>query len=184
MTKKFLFIALVSSLFFTACDKSDPDIPPVVELITTVIYTLTPADGGATVTLSFVDLDGDGEGEPTIMGGALDANTTYTGTLDLLNELESPAESITEEIAEEDEDHQFFFTSNVSNLVITYNDQDSDGNPIGLNSTLVTGAAASGSITIVLRHEPNKSASGVSGGDVTNAGGETDIEVSFPIDVQ
>ncbi|HBK71516.1 MAG TPA: type 1 periplasmic binding fold superfamily protein, partial [Flavobacteriaceae bacterium] len=36
----------------------------------------------------------------------------------------------------------------------------------------------------ILRHEPNKSASGVSDGDITNAGGETDIEVIFNITVQ
>jgi len=184
MTEKFLVFALISSLFFTACDKDEPEIPPEVELITTLIYTLTPMDGGATVTLSFADSDGDGGIDPTIMGGVLDANTNYTGTLDLLNETESPAESITEEIAEEDEEHQFFFTSTISDLVVAYNDQDSDGNPIGLSSTLMTGGAASGSITIVLKHEPDKSADGVSGGDVANAGGETDIEVSFPIEVQ
>jgi len=184
MAKKFLFIMLAFSLFFTACDKDDPEVPSEVELITTVTYTLTPVDGGANVVLSFVDLDGDGEGDSEITGGVLDANTNYTGTLDLLNETESPAESITEEIAEEDEEHQFFFTSTISDLVVAYNDQDSDGNPIGLSSTLTTGGAASGSITIVLKHEPDKSADGVSGGDVANAGGETDIEVSFPIEVQ
>ena len=161
MTKKFLAIALISSLFFTAC-KKDPVIPPDVELITTVIYTLSPMAGGANVTLSFVDMDGDGEMEATIMGGTLDANTTYNGSLELLNELETPAESITEEIEEEDEDHQFFFTSTISDLAISYDDQDADGNPVGLSSTLVTGAAASGSIKIILRHEPEKTAAGVS----------------------
>lgn len=184
MTKKFLAIALISSLFFTACDKDEPELPPEVELITTVTYTLVPLDGGATVTLNFVDLDGDGEMEPTIMGGTLAANTTYIGSLDLLNELESPAESITEEVAEEDEDHQFFFSSTVSGLTISYGDQDADGNPIGLSNRLVTGGAASGSITVILRHEPDKSANGVSAGEIANAGGETDIEVSFPIEVQ
>ncbi len=183
MTKKILAIALISSLLFTSC-KKDPVIPPDVELITTVIYTLTPTDGGANVTLSFVDLDGDGEVEPTIVSGVLAANTSYTGSLDLLNELESPAESITEEIEEEDEEHQFFFSSTISDLAISYDDQDADGNPIGLSSTVVTGAAASGSITVILRHEPDKSAAGVSDGEIGNAGGETDIEVTFPVEVQ
>jgi len=186
MTKNYLFIAMVitTALFFTSCDKDDPVVPPDVELITTVNYTLTPMLGGATITLSFVDLDGDGELAPIIVGGTLEANQTYTGSLELLNELESPAENITEEIAEEDEEHQFFFQSNVANLSIQYGDQDADGNPIGLSNTLRTGDAASGSITITLRHEPNKSAANVSTGDITNAGGETDIEVTFPIEVQ
>ncbi len=186
MTKNFLFIALVltTSIFFGSCDKDDPVIVDEPELITTLNYTLTPTAGGAAITLSFKDLDGDGGNAPTITGGTLAANQTYIGTLDLLNEVESPAESITEEIEEEDEEHQFFFQSDISDLVVIYSDQDADGNPVGLSSKLTTGAAASGSITIILRHEPNKSAAGVSDGDITNAEGETDIEVTFTIDVQ
>lgn len=186
MTKNFLFIVWVfaTCLSFTACDPEDPEIPHEEELITTLNYTLTPTGSGTAITLSFKDLDGDGGAEPTITGGILAANQTYTGTLELLNETESPAESISKEIEEEDEEHQFFFLSNISGLNITYNDQDADGKPIGLSSTLTTGEAASGSITIILRHEPNKSATDVAEGDSTNAGGETDIEVTFPVDVQ
>lgn len=186
MPKNYLLAVslLVITLIFTACKKDDPVIPNEEELITTLNYTLTPTGGGTATILSFQDLDGDGGTAPTITGGTLTANQIYTGILVLLNEAASPVESITEEIVAEDEEHQFFFQSNISNLVIEYNDRDSDGNPVGLSSTLTTGAAASGSITIILRHEPNKSASGVSSGDITNAGGETDIEVTFPIDVQ
>ena len=36
----------------------------------------------------------------------------------------------------------------------------------------------------MLRHEPDKSAAGVSSGDITNAGGETDIEVSFNVIIE
>jgi len=169
---------------FTACEKDEPEIVDEPELITTLNYTLTPSGGGEAITLSFKDLDGDGPNAPTVTTGTLAANQMYTGTMELLNETVSPTESITEEIEDEDEEHQFFFQSNISDLNIAYNDQDADGNPVGLNSILTTGAAASGSITIILRHEPNKTASSVSDGDITNAGGETDIEVMFPIDVQ
>lgn len=102
----------------------------------------------------------------------------------MFNEVETPRENITTEIQEEDEEHQFFFQSNVDDLTIAYTDQDDDGNPVGLNTSLTTGEPSSGSITIILRHEPNKTASGVSSGDIANAGGETDIEVVFPIDVE
>lgn len=186
MKKNVLLTALVLSvsLLFTACDKDDPVIPNEEELITTLNYTLTSTDGVESITLSFNDLDGDGGNEPIIIGGTLTANQTYAGELELLNKAETPEESISEEIEEEDEEHQFFFQSTVSNLSITYNDQDADGNPVGLRTTLTTGDATSGTITIILRHEPVKSASGVSDGDITNAGGETDIEVTFQIDVQ
>ncbi len=184
--KKNLFAALglTAVLFLTACEKEEPHVHNEEELITTLNYTLTPTSGGNAITLSFVDLDGDGGDAPTITGGTLAANETYTGTLELLDETQKPAENITTEIAEEDDEHQFFFQSSISDLTVAYTDQDADGNPVGLSNTLTTGAAATGSITITLRHEPSKSATNVSTGDITNAGGETDIEVVIPIDVQ
>ena len=59
-----------------------------------------------------------------------------------------------------------------------------NGHPIGLQIKMTTGMATTGMLTIILRHEPNKDATGVSDGDITNAGGETDIEITFDIDVQ
>lgn len=178
----FFLIAFV--LLLSSCDKEDPVIPNEEELITTLTYTLTPAGGGAPVILSFVDLDGDGGNAPTLSSDAFAANQTYSGVLVLQNESISPVDNITLEIEEEAEEHQFFFQSTVTGLSIAYNDQDGNGNPIGLSSTLTTGAAGTGTLTIVLRHEPDKAASGVAGGDIVNAGGETDIQVTFDIDVQ
>lgn len=184
MTKRHLYLLFVLVIVFIGCDKDDPVIVNEEELITTLNYILTPSGGGATVTLSFVDLDGDGGDAPTVMGGTLAANQSYTATVEVLNESETPAEDITAEVDEEAEEHQFFFASNIAGLTVQYNDSDSDGNPLGLSTTLTTGDASTGSLTITLRHEPNKSASGVSEGDISNAGGETDIEVTFPIEVQ
>lgn len=185
-TNNILVLAAFLSLsfIFSACEKDDPIVPNEEELITTLNYTLTPSNGGADVVLSFSDIDGDGAMEPTITGATLAANTTYSGSLELLNEAESPAESITEEIEEEDEEHQFFFETTVSGLVVTYSDQDEDGNPVGLSTNLVTGGASTGNLTIILKHEPVKSAAGVSDGDATNSQGEIDIQVTFPVNVQ
>lgn len=184
--KKYLLFPLfiVFATMFISCDKDDPVIDNEEELITSVSYTLTPANGGAAVTLSFVDIDGDGGNDPIVIGGTLAANQMYTGAISLLNESESPAENITEEIEEEKEEHQFFFQSTVAGLNVTYSDQDADMLPVGLSTELSTGAANTGTLTITLRHQPNKTATGVSTGDITNAGGETDIEITFPIDVQ
>jgi len=60
---------------------------------------------------------------------------------------------------------------------------DNNGNPIGISTRLSTGAVSNGKLKITLRHEPNKSAQGVKDGLITNAGGETDIEVEFPVNV-
>ncbi len=182
-----LSLAVVAGILMlsSSCKKDDPVIPHEEELITTLIYTLTPVAGGTAVEMTFRDLDGDGGNAPVITGGTLQANTVYNGSLKLLNESEAPAEDITEEIEEEDHHHQFFFSvAGGLEMDISYADQDSDGRPLGLLTTVDAGNVSSGQLTITLRHEPNKSAAGVADGDITNAGGETDIEVTFDVDIE
>ena len=186
-TKSVILTSVFISLLAVMSCSDDPDDPIIEneeEVITTLTYTLTPSEGGSAVVLSYQDLDGDGANEPTITNGTLSAETTYSGSMTLLNETESPAESITEEIEKEDADHQFFFVTTVSGLSVAYADTDDDGNPVGLASTLTTGSAGSGNLTVTLKHEPDKSASGVSDGVITNAGGETDISVTWTITVE
>tara|TARA_Y100000034_G_scaffold137038_1_gene219093 strand:- start:18978 stop:19553 length:576 start_codon:yes stop_codon:yes gene_type:complete len=183
-TIKLLAILFISTLTFTACNDEEDhddhdDHDHEEELITTATYTLT--DGTNTITLTFQDLDGEG-GNPgtTTVSGPLMANTTYTGSMSLLNETESPAEDITTEVQAESAEHEFFYTTTVSGLTITKTDQDSNGDPFGLATSLTTTGAGTGTITIVLKHEPTKPNNGTAAG----AGGETDIEVTFNVTVQ
>ncbi len=134
--------------------------------------------------LSFMDLDGDGGNPPTITGGSLIVNTNYSGAITLLNELETPTADISLEIEEEGAEHQFFFETTVEGLKVEYGDADVNGQPIGLSTTISTEEAGSGVLKITLRHQPDKNASGVSEGDISNAGGETDLEVTFNVEVQ
>lgn len=176
---------LVSLLFSCEKDKPvDPIIPNEGEVITTLTYTLVPDGGGDTAVFTFQDLDGDGGNPPIITGATLQANTTYTGTLQLLNQLASPTEDINEEILEEADEHQFFFQTTLDGLNISYADSDEDGNPVGLSTVLTTTSSGSGMLTIILRHEPDKGAEGVASGNLANAGGETDIEVIFDVEIQ
>ncbi len=178
-----LTLLLVCSFAFTSCDKDEPMIPNPEEVITTVIYNLTSTSGDV-VVLSWQDLDGDtGGDDPVIVGGTLGANETYTGSIELLNESVTPTEDIGEEVAEEDDEHQLFFETNLPGITVTYDDADGDGNPVGLKTMLTTGDVGSGTITITLKHEPVKDASGVAEGDITNAEGSTDAEVTIPINV-
>lgn len=154
------------------------------EVITTLTYTLTSADGSDTAVFTFQDLDGDGGNAPEITGGTLLSNTTYNGQLTLLNESETPIESITEEIEEEDDEHQFFFSSSDASVTVSYDDVDENNAPVGLSSILTTTITGTTNLTITLRHEPSKDAENVSAGDITNAGGSTDIEATFPITIQ
>ena len=175
------FYALLT-LAMLGCSDDDttPEIINEDELITTVILTLTP-DSGDQVVLTTVDLDGDGPDEPvTTVVGNFSENTQYQGAVQFLNETEDPAEDITQEVIEEADEHQVFYTiSEGLNIQTTYEDQDSQGNPLGVQITLSTGAASEGSLTVTLRHEPVKPNDGLE-----SAGGETDISTSFDVSIQ
>ena len=183
-----LFLSfLVASVVLTSCDKDEPEdpvIPNEEEVITTLILTLNPENGGDPIVFSFRDLDGDGGDSPISTSPTLDSNTVYIGSLELLNEIANPPEDITVEILEEAEEHQFFFQSTVPGVSVEYNDLDANQNPIGVSSIITTGGFGNGTLKVTLRHEPDKSAAGVAEGDIANAGGETDIEVVFDVLVQ
>ena len=180
-TLKAIFALSLMAIVMTSCSNDD-DTPEIVneeEIITTMNVTLL-STGGDTVLLQSQDLDGDGPNAPVITVENLTANTTYAGSIELLNETETPAEDITEEVNEESDEHQFFFDVSGSLESITYSDQDSNGNPIGLSFVLVTGNAGNGTIQITLRHEPTKP----NDGTLTDAGGETDISQTFSVVVE
>ncbi|MEE3999147.1 type 1 periplasmic binding fold superfamily protein [Tenacibaculum sp. FZY0031] len=182
---KLLAVLFISAITITSCSDDDPVVINEDEVITTMTIELTPNGGGDKVTLQSKDADGDGPTAPVVTGGTLAANTTYNAVITLLNELESPAEDITEEVAEEADEHQFFYSQTGLTSTFTYaGANDSNGNPVGIKFTIATGSAGTGTYIVTLRHEPNKGASGVKEGDITNAGGETDIQVSFPITVE
>ncbi|MBK8443003.1 MAG: type 1 periplasmic binding fold superfamily protein [Sphingobacteriales bacterium] len=185
--KFFLFCTflLFISVANTSCKKDDPIIPNEEELITTLIYTLTPTDSSEAVVFSFKDTDGDGGAAPVIISDTLAANTLYSGTLQLRNDQNTPATDISAEVLAEAGVHQFFYTPSATlQAVVQYNDTDADGKPVGVATKLQSGAVSNGTLTIVLRHEPDKYATGVAAGNPANAGGETDISVTFDVYIQ
>jgi len=123
------------------------------EEISQVVLTFTPENGEDAVTATWLDADGDGSGAPSIDDIALAEGVTYTLTMTLANTLGSTDEDITAEILEEDEDHMFFFSftdgiyadpsgdGNVDNRSdpLNYNDQDANGQPVGLSTTWTAG---------------------------------------------
>lgn len=181
-TIKLIAILFISSISLSSCSEDhddDHDYGSEEELITTVTYTLT--NGSDIVTLKFQDLDGEGGSDGTnTVSGPLTANTVYTGSIQLLNETESPAENITVEVEEEGDEHEFFYSSMATGVSVAKTDTDVNGNPIGIETSLTTTNAGSGTLSIILKHEPTKPNSGLS----ADAGGSTDVEVTFNITVQ
>ena len=177
---KLLFV-LVLGFAVSACDSDDPDEdgPGEEELITRVTVTLTPAGGGSAITVSANDPDGDGTNFQ-IDDLTLSANTTYTGSIEVSDEING--EDITEEIEEEADEHQFFFFpgGGVANLLtVTATDLDGNGLPVGLAFSLVVGdgASSSGTLRVVLSHYDEGPKDGVTQSD------ESDFDISFPVDI-
>ena len=187
--KKYIYLLpmLILALVFTGCsDDDDPTPEPVneQEVITLVTVEMTNQENGETVTFSWGDpeyglsgYDGPSSIAPVPHSCVINA---YNTTLDPSDE----EYTVTTEILEEDLDHQFFFSSAPSDLVFdfVYQDNDSEGNPIGQVFDILPSAdqaGNSGTMTVLLIHEPDKAAEGVSSGDPTNAGGETDFELTW-----
>lgn len=160
------------------------------ELITTVTLAFTPTGGGAPITASFRDPDGDGGEPPTVDPVNLPAST-YVLTVRFLNELETPAEDITLEVADEADEHQVFFTGTAP-LVHSYEDMDLRGLPIGLTNRMVA-SAGTGTLTVTLRHLPPVNDTPVKTATLADTAktmgiaalpGESDANVNFMVTVQ
>lgn len=188
-------IALSVVTLFSSC--GDDDEPPVVnpeEEITRVELTFTnTADPSDVVSAVWLDEDGDGGQDPTIEPVVLDAEKTYDMDILFTNTLETPPEDITEEVEEEADEHMIFFAftndifqdpagnGNADNRddAVNYNDQDSNGWPLGLSTTWTTGAADQGTFRVILKHQPDiKSATS------TSADGETDVDITYDLIIQ
>ncbi len=179
-------VALVT-IFMVGCKKDkdtpvpsdDHSHPPhEEELITSLILSFVDTAGvQPSVNYAFRDPDGDGGNAPTQHDTIrLVANTYYNATVQILNESEFPAEDITLEVQEEDDEHLFCYSSSNTNVSVTRT--DSDGTyEVGITSIWSTGAAANGSTVVTLKHQP-----GVKDGSCTP--GDTDVEVTFVTEVQ
>lgn len=175
--------ALVVSLFTFGCSK-DPASPPEneSETITTVRFRLVQTDDTTRVfQAQWRDLDGEGGNPPAITGFSnLPSNKTFSGSIQVLDETKSPVEDITEEIEEEDDEHQFFYIVSGSSLTLQYDDADSNGKPVGLKTRVATGSTSSGTLRIVLKHEATKNNT-IS---VPSTDGETDFDIVIPVVIQ
>ena len=188
---------IIGVAIITGCsDDVDPmEMEDTEETISRIVLTFTPDNGENAITAAWLDADGEGSGAPTIDEIKLNEGVTYTLTLELANTLGSTDEDITSEIQEEAEEHMFFFSftdgifadptgnGNIDNRndPLNYNDQDANGNPLGLTTTWTAGGHTDnpGSFNIVLKHQPDGQKTSSSGASV----GGTDVDITFPISI-
>ena len=200
--KNLQLLAILFSVITIIGCSNDDDIAPEeeneVEVFTdvTLVFTNT-ADVNDVVRASAQDPDGTGIQELQILDAiTLASDTEYTLTYEILNALDpADIEDIGDEILEEDNEHQFFFsfTENVfanptgnGNIdaaadPINYNDADENGNPVGLSSTWTTSSTASSgaSFTVRLQHQPDVKTATSGSND-----GDTDFALTFALNIE
>ena len=174
------FMLFLAAGLLSSCDNDDIEEPDNEnELITTVTLIMQEEGTPNLVTATLRDPDGPGGNPPTKFDEiTLKPNTVYNTSIVLLNESVNPTEDITEEIEEEAEDHQFFYTPTAGlNVTVAYDDTDDNNLPVGLKTKFTTGAASAGKVKVTLKHQP-----GIKNNNI--ATGDTDVEIDFTTKVQ
>jgi hypothetical protein len=187
-----LFALLAMALSFSSCKSDDPEPENEGEVITDVTLKFTELNSagapvGTPLEFSATDPDGLELGAgPTIETITLGRGKTYLMEIFLFNSIEN--EDITEEIEEEKEEHQFFFLGSAFTgtaiMTYVYDDEDIDGNPVGLRGIVNTIGFNNAQMRVVLRHDLNKNFNGANNPHWENfvqAGGETDLDITFPV---
>lgn len=185
--RKSLWFVLAISLFAGGCKKEEENPTPTDdnEAITTATLTLTSQTTPVqTLTATVENLNSSADFSRASL--TLLANTTYTGSISLLDKTKSPTLDVSAEVKEEANEHLFVYTFTPTNgspasLSVTATDKDTNPAPgpypIGLATQVRTGAAGSGKLKVVLRHQPD-----VKNGTATP--GTTDLDTDFSIIIQ
>jgi hypothetical protein len=190
LIKNTSMIGLALAMGMTSCKKDKDEVPAPAkpnenELITTVkLLSVDEYSEEAEILQEFTwrDLDGDGPKAPTQIDTVkLVSNSNYKFVLLLLDETKTPADTISEEVLEEGDEHQFFFKNTGGlDLEYSYEDADENGVPIGIAFSAQTKLAASGGLNIVLKHQPGVKPKEGKGDE---SKGSTDINITMPVKV-
>ena len=191
---------IATAILLTGCAKEEEEVPEEeheMEVITDVKLIFTnDNDSNDIVYARAQDPDGDGVEDLKILDSVnLDVSKSYTLTFEIMNNLETPGEDIGLEIADEDDEHQIFFSfsndafsdplgnGNIDNASdsINYNDVDGNGNPVGLSTgwTTASSTLTGGTFTVKLQHQPDVKTS-----TSTANTGDTDFELEFVLNIQ
>ncbi len=201
--KSLILLLVTGSLIsLSGCKNDDPEPENIPELVTKVTLKFTPAGGGAAVTVTATDPDGEGVQDIKVDGTInLIKGTQYTLSLELINGLYKVGDdgyNITAEVEEEGDEHQFFFRfsegafssptgmgnikDNSSSTAgsINYLDKDVNNLPIGISTSWTSSGVATSdkSFRVVLKHQPD-----IKSSTSTSLDGESDLDISFVLNV-
>lgn len=167
---KLSFLLLSTILLFNACKKDDPTPEDENELISQVKIEFTDSLGQQTYSWK--------NGKSDTIN--LAKNQKYTTKVYFYSlDKEQNNIDITNEISEENDQHQLFYTTNPSDLLsTTYEDQDINGLPLGLSmSMMTTNESKTGTLRIQLKHYAVEK-------DGKPTSGSTDADINFNVKIQ
>lgn len=190
-----LFLLSLTGVVWS-CKTKDPAPEAIPELVTKVVLTFTPSTGVPMVATA-TDPDGEGVQDMVVEGTInLASEMTYALKIELINGLYGSGEEgyyVSSEVEKEADEHQFFFewsegafadpagNGNVDNKndPVNYLDKDENNLPLGLSTSWMAGpSGTSKSFRVLLKHQPGIKSSASSSQD-----GESDLDVTFPLNV-
>lgn len=182
MKNRIIIFSTSIIMLVSACKKDDNNVysPNPIneeELITTVSLSFNSnAFPTLPIVYNYRDIDGIGGLPPSIDTIKLNSNLNYMLNVMFLDESKTPTVDITEEVAEEANDHLVVFETDTNYLKINITDLDTNtpALPIGLSSTITSKAKGTTTLRIRLKHQP-----GIKNGDPNL--GETDVDVVYPV---
>jgi hypothetical protein len=192
LKKVSLYLLALVAFGFASCESEDPTKENDGEVITDVTLKFQELNAsnalvGSVLSFKASDPQGIEVGKtPTIQSISLAKGKKYQMTIEVTNAIKG--EDITQEILTEAAAHQFFFLGQVfdsSFFSIQY--ADAGGIALGLKTTVTVSSSTgtnNSNMRVVLRHDLNKSFPGASNPNFANfaqAGGETDLDLTFPV---
>lgn len=192
LKKVSLYLLALVAFGFASCESEDPEKENEGEVITDVTLKFQELNGSNALigdVLSFKASDPQGievGKTPTVQSISLTKGKKYQMTIEVSNSIEG--EDITQEILEEAEEHQFFFLGQVfdsSFFSIQY--ADAGGIALGVKTTIIVSTSTgtnNSNMRVVLRHDLDKNFPGASNPNFANfvqAGGESDLDITFPV---
>jgi hypothetical protein len=178
---RFIPVAVAVTLALAGCSETSthPD-DDDHDIVTTIRLDVTDTLGNAVRSWTWEDADGPGGAAPNRIDTiVLSTNAPYLCSVHVLNVLAEPDEDLTPVIVSEGIHHQFFYASTLTGIVVTYNDKDANGRPIGQRIRLSASEAGKGLFIIELSHFDD--AANKNGVDPSD---ETDVRVEFPLHIQ